>query len=109
MIRIASDASLNFGNQIYPRTFTIEGWVKDVQDNRDGIMGKRDIAQDATGYSLGVQGGKLAIVIRDNLGEEIILFTDDNIIGSEWHHFVFVFDEENDRHLLQWFHSFCFW
>ncbi len=96
VIRIANDASLNFGNQAYPRTFTIEGWVKDVQDNRDGIMGKRDVATNAIGYSLGVQGGKLAIVFRDAT-QSLTLFTDDDIIGSDWHHFVFVFDEENDR------------
>ena len=97
VIRIEADSSLNFGNQAYPRTFTIEGWVKDVQDNRDGIMGKRDTPADAIGYSLGVQGGKLAIVLRDNVGGQITLFTDDDIIGPEWHHFAFVFDEENDR------------
>ena len=96
VINTADHISFDFGpTSRIPRAFTIEGWIKTVEFNKDGVMGKRSGgAGTKKGYSLAIVSGNLALVIQDP-DAVTSLIASDRIDDDQWHHFAFVYDEKD--------------
>jgi Concanavalin A-like lectin/glucanases superfamily/Trypsin-like peptidase domain len=86
-----NDKSLNIDGAI-----TIEAWVKNNDQNSDGVIVYRGGSFEVPGYCIWRYANKIRVELQNNSKRKIIVDTDNVVLDDQsWHHVVFTWDKKD--------------
>ena len=83
-VEIPDSTEINFRKD---DSFVIEIWFKTTMNNEMRIITKRDdMNQPYSGYTLGLNGGKVFFYLQDDINQYVLITTPKSYNNGVWHH-----------------------